>query len=198
MKRFTSLSLALVLLLGCLCAVVPASAATKSKYPVEMYVKTGNGKTLNVRDIETNKVIARLDYGSKVMVESIKGDWAYLIWGSLGSAKVMKKFLVSKKPPKYEAPEYHDSPLSSETVNGMNTQYALMKYVESYTVITVPATRTSTVNLRWGPSSNTKLVQKVPADYELTVLAESSNWLLCSDPKTNAIVYVARKFTNAK
>ena len=91
-----------------------------------------------------------------------------------------------------------DSALGSETVEGMNKQYSIMKYVQSYTVITVPANRTGTVNLRWGPSKNTNLVMKAPADYELTVLAESRNWLMCSDPATGRICYVARKFTNAQ
>ena len=58
--------------------------------------------------------------------------------------------------------------------------------------------RTGTVNLRWGPSKNTNLVMKAPADYGLTVLAESGNWLLCSDPATDRICYVARKYTNAR
>ena len=198
MKRFNSLLLALVLFMGCFC-IAEQSSAAEIKI---MYVKTGNGKTLNVRDIETNKVIARLDYGASVSVESFHGDWAYIIWGSYGDAKVMRKFLVSKKPGKYvpskDGTELVDTPLSSETVAGMNKQYRILKYVEEYTVITVPTTRTGTVNLRWGPSSNTNLVAKVPADYELTVMAESANWLLCTDPHTGNICYVARKFTNAK
>jgi hypothetical protein len=116
----------------------------------------------------------------------------------------MSKFLVKNDPGKFVGPTapdgttLQDSALGSETVEGMNKQYSIMKYVQSYTVITVPANRTGTVNLRWGPSKNTNLVAKVPADYELTVLAESKNWLLVNDPLTGKISYVARKFTNAR
>lgn len=199
MKKTVSLVLALVIAAGCFCMASPALAAIQT-----MYVKTGNGKTLNVRDIATNEVIGRLDYGASVGVEQISGGWAFIVWGSVGSAKVMSKFLVSKDPGKYVGPTapdgttLQDSALGSETVEGMNKQYSIMKYVQSYTVITVPANRTGTVNLRWGPSKNTNLVMKAPADYELTVLAESRNWLMCSDPATGRICYVARKFTNAQ
>ena len=199
MKKTVSLVLALVIAAGCFCMASPALAAIQT-----MYVKTGNGKTLNVRDIATNEVIGRLDYGASVGGEQISGGWAFIVWGSVGSAKVMSKFLVSKDPGKYVGPTapdgttLQDSALGSETVEGMNKQYSIMKYVQSYTVITVPANRTGTVNLRWGPSKNTNLVMKAPADYELTVLAESRNWLMCSDPATGRICYVARKFTNAQ
>ena len=93
MKKTVSLVLALVIAAGCLCMASPALAAIQT-----MYVKTGNGKTLNVRDIATNEVIGRLDYGASVGVEQISGGWAFIVWGSVGSAKVMSKFLVSKDP----------------------------------------------------------------------------------------------------
>ena len=197
MKRMMSLVLALVIAAGILCVTGTAFAIDT------LYVKTGNGGKLNVRDVVTNKVIGQLDYGANVAVERYSGDWAIIVWGSYGDAKVMKKFLVTKDPGKYVGPTdedgnvLKDSALGSETVEGMNKQYSLMRYVQSYTVITVPANRTGTVNLRWGPSKNTNLVMKAPADYELEVLAESKNWLMCSDPATGRICYVARKYTNA-
>lgn len=199
MKKMMSLVIALVIAAGCVCVIGTASA-----YIETMYVKTGNGKTLNVRDINTNEVIGRLAYGSEVGVSDYSGDWAIIVWGSYGDAKVMKKYLTSKDPGKFEGPTnedgtvLQDSALGSETVEGMNKQYGALKYVDSYTVITVPANRTGTVNLRWGPSKNTNLVMKAPADYELTVMAESKNWLMCSDPATGKICYVARKYTNAQ
>ncbi len=199
MKKMMSLVLALVIAAGCVCVIGTASAAIET-----MYVKTGNGKTLNVRDIATGEVIGRLNYGDRVGVTSYSGGWAFIVWGSVGDAKVMKKFLTATDPGKFEGPTnedgtvLQDSALGSETVEGMNKQYSAMKYVDSYTVLAVPANRTGTVNLRWGPSKYTNLVMKVPADYELTVLAESKNWIMCSDPATGKICYVARKYTNAR
>jgi len=199
MKRIMSLVLALAIAMGCLCAFGAASGEIET-----WYVKTGDGKTLNVRDVYSGEVIGRLNYGTSVAVDQFIGDWAIILYGSYGDAKVMKKFLVRNDPGKYvpsgeDGTVLHDSDLGSQTVDGMNKQYKLMVYVaEPYTVLCVPTTRTGTVNLRWGPSKNTNLVAKVPADYELTVLAESKNWLLVNDPLTGKISYVARKFTNAR
>ena len=199
MKKVMSLVMALVIATGCLC-VFGASAEEIETW----YVKTGNGKTLNVRDVYSGEVIGRLNYGTPVGVSQFIGDWAIIVYGSYGDAKVMKKFLVKNDPGKYVGPQdedgtvLKDSDLGSETVDGLNKQYKIMVYVdEPYSVVAVPTTRTGTVNLRWGPSKNTNLVAMVPADYELTVLAESKNWLLVSDPLTGKISYVARKYTNA-
>ena len=198
MKKAASLLLALIIAAGCLCMAGTASAGIQT-----WYVKTGNGKTLNVRDVYSGEVIGRLNYGDPVGVERFDSTWAYIVYGSVGTAKVMRKFLVNSAPRRYvptnpEGQTLTDSALGSTTVEGMNKQYSALKYVTPYTVVTVPTTRTGTVNLRWGPSKNTNLVMKAPADYELTVLAESGNWLLCSDPATDRICYVARKYTNAR
>ena len=198
MKKVVSLVLALIIAAGCFGLIGTASAMQEEKF-----VKTGNGKTLNVRNIQSGEVIGRLNYGDRVEVYDYVGEWAYIFWGNAGGAKVMNKFLSWDKPGKYvpQAPDgttLTDSALGSETVEGMNKQYSAMKYVTEYTVVTVPATRTGTVNLRWGPSKNTRLVMKAPADYELTVLAQSSNWLMVRDNATGKICYIAKKYTNAQ
>ena len=196
MKKTLSLMLALMVAAGCLCTIVFASAEVET-----WYVKTANGKGLNVRNATTGEKIAVLPYGQKVGVDHFDNEWAYIIWGAADNAKVMKKFLVSKDPGKYQGPTNEngdvltDSVLGSETVEGLNKQYAALKYVSAYTVLVVPDTRTGTARLRWAPSKNSTLVAQLPANYELTVLAASRDWLMGQDPTTGKIGFIAAKYT---
>ena len=200
MKKTLSLVLVLMIAAGCLGII---GAACADAYDDAWYVKTGNGKTLNARDVNTGEVVGRFNYGEALWIYYQEGEWSIVGNERYDHVKVMTKFLSRTNPGKYvpqnaEGQTLSDSALGSETVEGMNKQYNALKYVDRYTVITVPTTRTGTVNLRWGPSKNTSLVMKAPADYELQVLAESRNWLMCEDAATGKIVYVARKYTNAQ
>ncbi len=197
MKKTLSLILVLAIAAGCLCALVTANAETET-----WYVKTANGKDLNVRDIVTEEKIGQLPYGAAVEVEFFnQSHWAIILWKD-GEAKVKEEFLVKKYPGKYNGPTNEqgnvltDSVLGSETVEGLNKQYAALKYVEeAYTVKVVPDTRTGTARLRWAPSKNANLVAQLPANYELTVLAASSNWLMVQDPASGKIGFIAAKYT---
>ena len=198
MKKSLSLILALVIAAGCLCIVTSAGADTET-----WYVKTGDGRGLNVRDIETGEKIGSLPYGAAVQVEWFRGSWAIIYWSDYSNAKVAKEFLVSKYPGRYngngstekKGSALSDSTLGSETVSGLNTQYKAMQYVASYTVRVVPDTRTGTARLRWAPSKHSTLIMQLPANYELTVLAANSNWLMVQDPGSGKIGYIASKFT---
>ncbi len=196
MKKYLSFVLALMLALGCMGIFATAGADIEN-----WYVKTGNGKTLNVRDINTGEVIGRLAYGSQVGVTEWHGEWAYIVYGSIGDAKVMSKFLVNYNPGKYHGGSgenttvLSDSALGSQTVDGLNKQFATMQYVNSYTVKVVPDTRTGTARLRWAPSKNATLLALVPANYELTVLASNASWLMVQDHVTHNIGWIAKKYT---
>ena len=198
MKKTLTLILALVIAAGCLCVFGSASADTET-----WYVKTGNGKGLNVRDIETGEKIDVLPYGAKVRVEWFRDQWAIILYEKdpTRGAKVDKSFLVKKNPGKYKGPTddkgnvLEDSALGSETVEGLNKQYSTLRYVTAYTVTVVPDTRTGTARLRWAPTKNSTMIAQLPAGYELTVLAENSNWLMVQEPATNRIGFIAAKYT---
>ena len=197
MKKYLSLTLALIIAAGCLCIATSASADLET-----WYVKTGDGKGLNVRDIESGQKIGSLPYGAAVQVEWFRDEWAIIYWSDTYNAKVAKKFLIPYYPGKYDGPTdkdgnvLSDSTLGSETVNGLNTQYRALKYVTPYTVRVVPDTRTGTARLRWAPSKNSLLIMQLPAGYELNVLAASSNWLMVEDPGSGKIGYIAAKYTS--
>ena len=196
MKKTLSLILALAIAAGCLCIVSTASADLET-----WWVKTGDGKGLNVRDMETGEKIGSLPYGAEVHVEWFRDEWAIIYWSPTGGAKVMKKFLVSYYPGRYDGPTDNkgnalsDSALGSETVNGLNIQYSSMQYVAAYTVRVVPDTRTGTARLRWAPSNNSTLIMQLPANYELKVLAANGNWLMVEDPTSGKIGFIASKYT---
>jgi len=201
MKKTLSLVLVLMIAAGCMGIMGTACA---DAYDDAWYVKTGNGKSLNVRDVNTGKVVGSFRYGEALWIYYQEGEWSIVGNDRYDHVKVMTKFLSKKNPGAYKASSSTstktttDSALSSETVEGMNKQYSTIKYGERYSVLIVPPTRIGTVNLRWGPSMNSSLVAKVPADYELQVLAENKNWLMCEDPASGRIVYVVRKYTTAK
>ena len=196
MKKSLSLILALAVAAGCLCILTSAGADLET-----WYVKTGDGGNLNVRSLENGETIGGLPYGSKVGVEWFRDEWAIILWGSYGNAKVMSKYLVSYDPGKYVGPSddkgnvLSDSALGSETVNGLNKQYSMLTYVTPYTVRVVPDTRTGTARFRWAPSKYSTLIAQLPANYELSVIAASSNWLMVQDPGSGKIGYIATKFT---
>ena len=201
MKKTLTLILALTIAAGCLCFFGSASAETET-----WYVKTGNGKGLNVRDNETGEKIDVLPYGTKVQVEWFHGQWAIILYEKdpMRTVKVDKSFLVRTNPGKYKGPTdpqgnvLQDSALGSETVEGLNKQYSTLKYVKTpYTVTVAPDTRTGTARFRWAPSKNSTMISQFPAGYELTVLAANSNWLMVQDPTSNRIGYIAAKYTAA-
>ena len=199
MKKSLSLILALVIAAGCLSILTTASADIET-----WHVKTGDGGTLNVRDIETGESIGSLPYGARVAVQWFRDGWAIIVWGSRGDAKVMSKYLVNYDPGKYVGPTdgsgnvLSDSALGSETVKGLNKQYSMLSYVTPYTVKVVPDTRTGTARFRWAPSKHSTLISQLPANYELSVIAASSNWLMVQDPGSGKIGYIATKFTKAE
>lgn len=69
-KRFVSLMLALLLLMA---AAIPTALAGDEDYDPRAgyyYVKTENGKGLNVRDRINGSVVGVLKYGTRIYVDS--------------------------------------------------------------------------------------------------------------------------------
>jgi len=192
MKKALSLVLSLILAAGCLCFSASAGAAAT------WYVKTGNGGALNVRRLDTGAAIGSLPYGAEVSVESFSGEWAQIVYGSWGSAKVYAAYLVPTDPGKYVRPDSAasaDGSLSATTVNGLNRQYTAMKFCTPYSVYVRPDTKTGTARLRWAPSRNAALMAQLPLGYELSVLASNASWMMVQDPVTGQVGYIAAKYT---
>ena len=95
MKRSVIRILALVLALVSLCGTAMAVTVT-------YYVKTPDGKTVNIRDEKTNEVIGHIPYGTQVEANSDKAaqNAAYVTYNGI-SGYVNFRYLVSEKPAAY-------------------------------------------------------------------------------------------------
>lgn len=103
MKKVVALVTLLVLLLS----LLPASASIYDPNSGNMFIKTENGKCVNMRE-EPNtdaKVITTIPYGKSVLVYSgfISGQWSHVQYGMF-NGYVMKKFLTGTKPAPFVPP----------------------------------------------------------------------------------------------
>lgn len=202
MKKTVAFVLVLILMMSCL-SMFSAASADQS-----LWVKTPNGKTVNVRNRD-NEVILRIPYGTKVTMYDEEDYWAICRGPGFSEGWIMEKFLVDYNPGKYEGGSgsgsaepakktttLSDSALGSQTVEGMNSQYKTFTYAPaSYTVKVVPDTKTGTARLRWGPSKFAALVTYLESGHELTVLASNNSWLMVRDEASGKIGYIATKYT---
>ena len=195
-KRFVSMMLIVLTLM--LTVFVPAALAGEegpNEHAGYYYVKTGNGKGLNVRDNPNGKVVGSLKYGTRVYVDAFSdSDWALITYRYANgngkndyAAYVSTRFLVHNNPGKFQG---------SSSSNSANNVKRSEKAVAPYTVASRPVHATGWVNLRKTPSTNTKVLTRCYAGKTLTVLTELNNWLKVQDPATGVIGYISSKYVS--
>ena len=123
MKKF----LAIVLLLALMVECIPAALADTPFGTSIMYVKTANGKPVNVRSGPGKEypVIGSVPYGGTVGWDwSYAGNdgWTKIVWGGAGDGFIMSRFLTETEPgpapkPKEEEEENEKKKLSNETAS---------------------------------------------------------------------------------
>ena len=196
MKRFVSMTLVVFTLM--LAVFVPMAMAGEegpNAHAGYYYVKTGNGKGLNVRDNPNGKVVGSLKYGTRVYVDAFSSsEWALITYrydnghgkGDY-AAYVSTRFLVRNNPGKYQGS-------SSAKSDAAPTE----KQVASpYTVVSRPVrTAGGWVNLRRTPSTDAKVLEKCFAGKTLTVLAELNGWFKVQDPINGVIGYISSKYVS--
>lgn len=195
-KRFVSMMLVVLTLM--LAVFVPAALACEEgpdEHAGYYYVKTGNGKGLNVRDNPNGKVVGSLKYGTRVYVDAFAdSEWALITYrydNGHGkndyAAYVSTRFLVHNNPGKFQGTS------SSKSANDVKRTE---KTVAPYTIVSRPVHATGWVNLRRTPSTDTKVLNRCYAGKTLTVLAELNNWLKVQDPATGVIGYISSKYVS--
>ncbi len=202
-----SLFLALVLML----VLAVSASALADTY----YVKTDNGKTLNIRydDTLASGVMARLAYGAKIDVLTFtkNGTWALFTYKGKtldgedfwGDAYVMARYLSKTNPGKYKGKGSSSQTSttvtdtkSSTTVEQMNKLLAKPTFVAPYP-ITVHATRASGwVYLRWLPSRQSEMIATYPDGKTLNVLAQLTDWYQVQDPDTGRVGFIYKSYVN--
>ena len=199
MKRMLTMVAALVLVL---CTFVTGAMADTT-----MYVRTGNGKTLNVRS-EPNtgdNVIYRFQYGQEVIVAYHLGNgWSCVrLAGAFDQdGYVMTKFLVNEKPGKY-VPSSADAELAqpatskeSFTMDQLNEVLKTGRSVAPYTITLYPTRASGWVYLRWVPSRNAQQIATYPGGKEVRVIAELKDWYQIEDPETGVVGFVNSSYVH--
>lgn len=105
--------LALMLLLALLAGLLPASASIYDPNSGSMYIKTENGKSVNMREEPSTdaRVITTIPYGKAVVVYSgfVSNQWSHVQYGMF-NGYVMTKFLTLKKPKPFVSPTPKPTP----------------------------------------------------------------------------------------
>lgn len=199
MKRFLAMTAILVVLMSVLAAGAMADSV--------MYVKTGNGKSLNVRSEPNNgdNVIYHFEYGQEVYVAYHLGNgWSCVrLAGKFNSdGYVMTKFLVSSKPGKY-VPTSADtntakaaSSKESYTIDQLNEILKTGKAVTPYNITLYPTRASGWVYLRWAPSRNVHQITTYPGGQEVRVIAELKDWYQVEDPTTGVVGFVNSSYVH--
>ena len=196
MKRFVSMTLVvLTLMLAVFVPMAMAGEEGPNAHAGYYYVKTGNGKGLNVRDNPNGKVVGSLKYGTRVYVDAFSSsEWALITYrydnghgkGDY-AAYVSTRFLVRNNPGKYQG--------SSSARSG--AALTEKQVASPYTIVSRPVrTAGGWVNLRRTPSTDAKVLEKCFAGKTLTVLAELDGWFKVEDLPTGIIGYISSKYVS--
>lgn len=196
MKKFISVLIAAVLL------VLAVSMALSESQGTTMYVKTPNGKALNVRSsmssADDSNVIGSLRYGSKVITYGGKDGWLLIDYGN-AAGYIMAKYLVKEKPAPYDGSSSGSSGAKkagsfnvkeATNVAQLNSLAASAKFVTPYSVTVHPTTAKGSVYVRWFPTKNAETLLTLGDGYELTVIAELTDWYQVSDPASGKVGFV--------
>lgn len=179
MKRTLSVALVIALLIGML---VPTFAFAMAN-PNSRFVKTGNGKPLNVRSGpgSNNEVFFKLPYGTQVEVIDTQGDWCLVrpydkaLWKKAGKSTnmwVMKSFLVTKNPGPWKKPKP-----AAPTYEEVDAALRKIKPLEHPVLAEIMTSRpTNYVHLRWIPSTNARFSAQYLAGEQVLILAQSNTW----------------------
>lgn len=196
MKKIVCMLCVAVILALC---VMPAMAINiRGVTPgMTLYVKTSGGN-LNLRETPTATAtkIAKIPYGASVVAtDEYKDGYLQVVYnnGKTGlTGWVDVKYLSADKPPKQGgSSEKTDKTEPQETVASLNFKsFKLVPAETTYIVAAKPSRAGGFVNLRWVPSTQSAVIERMYAGEEMTVIAEGKTWLqvMCADGYVGFIV----------
>lgn len=195
MKKMVCLVLALITV-----ALIALPAISFAQADGEyLYVKTGNGKTLNVRSEPKmgNNIMGTIAYGKKVRVYQYAngGKWALVEptdWSMSNPGWVMTSYLVKDKPGKYQKKTVKEDPKTAE--KSVTDIYSTMIHVDPYEATVKPAKTGDFVNVRWAPSKSAAVMTLLYGGSEVTVLCEGEGWNQVQDINTGYVGFVDASF----
>ena len=189
-KSFSRLLMLALLLV----ALIPAASASGTV----KYVNTRNSKPLNVRSWPSVNaaLLGTIPNGRAVTVENYTTDytWAVISFGGR-TAYVMTQYLVDGSPVSPVTPTPTPGGNTQSLINSMENEFRTYRVVSPYTVLAKPVRASGWVNLRYVPSTEMGHVEKMYANTQLTVIAETANWLQVRKNDTGVTGYVMREYT---
>ena len=176
-------------ILSVLTMVLPMAALANDGDYMVRYVKTNNGKGLNLRAApdKNAEILEVLPYRMCVYICEINsnGTWSHVSmerpngrgFGDVIDGWVMTSFLTKKDPGKYTPPKKDEPIEEGPSFNDINSAARAIKYLEEpYAAVIKTKNPANYVHLRWFPSTSAAYIEKDLCDTEITVLAESKIW----------------------
>ena len=183
--------------------------------PMIMYVKTANGRGLNVRStpMEGNNIIGLIPYGSKVEVLRFEDNgYSCIVWNGYGTlngeAYVQSKFLQWDAPrpvvvtatpvPTRRIDPVYPTPTPQPGNQGLallNAEFRTARQVNPFTIEVRPTSTKGWVNLRWAPSTEAEVIITCNYGDQLTVIAETQSWYQVQDAYTGVTGFIMKMYT---
>ena len=187
MKRLAALLIASLLLL---LAAAPACAATYK------YAYKSSGKHVGVYGKAGGAKIGHIASGTKIEVLGTSGSYTRFRYGK-GSAYVRSVNVVnSLNSQKKKTSGSSSDQTEGEILEAMNAECRRMRQTDGYEVIVRPSKPSGYVNLRFGPSTATEVMDRLYMGYTLEVLAKGRAWLQVRDPQTGKVGYIYARYTS--
>ena len=200
-KRIISLLLLAAILVA---ACAPAFADVGYRY-----VKTDNGKRLNVREKPktSSKLVARAEYGEYLYVYSISNGWAEVNYG--GAFGFVQSRYLSKTQPAEPKPASSTKKSTSNTkkektdeqkaLEELNKELKTLKSLETPLTLTVRPSRSSGwVNFRVGPGTGASRIATLIDGKQLTAIGETNKWYQATDPETGNTGFISKTYVSAE
>ena len=171
-----------------------------SAYGMVKYVYTRNGKPVNVRSQPSLNaaLMGTIAFGKAVTVENYTVDYTWAVITFNGkTAYVMSQYLVDGTPvnPVTPTPSAGGNANAQNIINSMENEFRTYRVVSPYTVLAKPTRASGWVNLRYAPSTEFGHAGNLYANTQLTVIAETTNWLQVRRNDTGVTGYVMRQYT---
>lgn len=209
-RKLVSLFFAVIMLTALALPLSLAEDDTPDLRAGYYYVKTENGKGLNVRDNPGGgNVIGSLKYGTRIYTTGFTTpEWALITYKydkpGLGmgeyAAWVSTRYLTRNNPGTYQGSSASSgstqtSAATADPLSGINAIFRTAKQVSApYTVVARPSRASGWVNLRWAPSTDAERIATCPQGKQLTVLAEMKGWYQVQDPATGMIGFISSQY----
>ena len=180
-----------LLMIVLLCLLLPACASAYT-----MYVKTPKGGSVNVRTAPStdSDSLAKLPYGSSVEVLQNEGTWSAIDWPEWSQpCYIQSRYLVS-----YYPGSKPDSTGTSSSDKGATSiadvDFKSFKLVEPYYVYVQASHAGGYVNLRWAPSMDAAVAERVNDGSTLRVIAEGRSWYQVQDERSGYVGFMRKGF----